>query len=618
MQKVSTLVSKDIGNTLTNIRTWGGVMYNVLDNGLVGGGTIDDTAALQTLINAAIAAGRKAIFFPHGANGQYRVTALTDADQVVFFGDNASFVGGYTGTIIQMGEGGVTPEEFDALQAEVTAVQGDVTALQAETVTGVVNVKTGFGAVGDGVTDDTAAILAAIASIPAGEFATLYFPPGRYISDPFTLPKWVTLKGASVGLWGSVGMPSNNYPPIYGTDIPSNQTLFLVTNTTTAFITLNTGSTVEGVSFFYPNQVAPTAASPTVYPATIKGAYGAVDTTIRNIMLYNSYIGIDLDGCDRHRIEWVFGDTLLRGIKINRCHDSSSISHVHFHDFMYSYSSNIGAWKLANSIGIEIQRSDAQQLNNIFVWKRFIGIGFTFDSSGGLEGGSFGTASDMSFDSCIYSIQFYQTQNQAGWELSNCQFSGYGILVQTANLVKLGLTNCRFWAIGASRAVEISNTNSSSVVRMSNCQISNGYTAAPIKSVTGAVGSLYMSNVVFEDNTPAIAVIDLVSTMKEFSYVGGSVGNNSVTVPQIPKRIISDVMGYNPRKAVAAPAVPASGVAVTNTFNVRIIVVVSPALGVSINGTNLAGIDRGTFLLSPGDTIAVTYSSAPAWYWYGE
>lgn len=117
MQKVSTLVSKDIGDTLTNIRTWSGVMYNVLNQGLVGGGTTDDTAALQTLINTAIAAGRKAIFFPHGTNGQYRVTALTNADQVVFFGDNASFVGGYIGHIFQIGSDDTFFTDFLSRQA---------------------------------------------------------------------------------------------------------------------------------------------------------------------------------------------------------------------------------------------------------------------------------------------------------------------------------------------------------------------------------------------------------------------------------------------------------------------------------------------------------------------
>src|SRR5690242_7357004 len=104
MQKVSELVSKNIGDTLTNIKTWKNVMYNVLENGLVGDGVTNDTAALQALINTAIAAGRRTIFFPHTpTGGQYFVTSLTNDNQVDFIGDNSSFVGGYIGTIQNMG-----------------------------------------------------------------------------------------------------------------------------------------------------------------------------------------------------------------------------------------------------------------------------------------------------------------------------------------------------------------------------------------------------------------------------------------------------------------------------------------------------------------------------------
>lgn len=97
------LIAKNIGNALTNIKTWGSVSYNVLDEGLKGGGVVDDTDALQNLIDRAIAAGRRTIMFPHGKNGQYFVTHLENADQVDFIGDNSYFVGGYAGIIENLG-----------------------------------------------------------------------------------------------------------------------------------------------------------------------------------------------------------------------------------------------------------------------------------------------------------------------------------------------------------------------------------------------------------------------------------------------------------------------------------------------------------------------------------
>lgn len=105
MEKVSSLVSRDIGDYLTNRKAWGPVMYNVLEHGLIGNGVKDDTVALQKLIDLAISEGRKAIFFPHTkSGGKYFVTTLTNANQVMFFGDNSYFVGGYNGSIRQLGD----------------------------------------------------------------------------------------------------------------------------------------------------------------------------------------------------------------------------------------------------------------------------------------------------------------------------------------------------------------------------------------------------------------------------------------------------------------------------------------------------------------------------------
>lgn len=60
-QSVPELISKNVGNTLTNFKTWGGILYNVKDYGAVGNGIADDTSAIV----AALAAGNR-VYLPDG------------------------------------------------------------------------------------------------------------------------------------------------------------------------------------------------------------------------------------------------------------------------------------------------------------------------------------------------------------------------------------------------------------------------------------------------------------------------------------------------------------------------------------------------------------------------
>ncbi|WP_221469322.1 SGNH/GDSL hydrolase family protein [Cohnella nanjingensis] len=144
MRRVNEVVSSKIGDYLTNFVTWNGVMYNVLQNDLEGGGVVDDTAALQTLVNEAIAEGRKAIFLPYGKNGQYRVTDLTNADKVVFFGDNATFVGGFNKRIEQIGASTPTIQAStllaDAISQQIVPLNGLLAAKRSITETSTLKI----------------------------------------------------------------------------------------------------------------------------------------------------------------------------------------------------------------------------------------------------------------------------------------------------------------------------------------------------------------------------------------------------------------------------------------------------------------------------------------------
>ncbi|WP_226052643.1 hypothetical protein [Dickeya chrysanthemi] len=68
---------------------------------------------------------------------------------------------------------------------------------------------------------------------------------------------------------------------------------------------------------------------------------------------------------------------------------------------------------------------------------------------------------------------------------------------------------------------------------------------------------------------------------------------------------------------ITTPAVPASGVTVTNTTGRDVVVTVwaGNVSAISRNGA-AQGMAGGTVILHPMDTIALTYSVAPGWTWY--
>ena len=98
-------------------------------------------------------------------------------------------------------------------QVRVTTGQGEETLeFTTKTVTAGVNVKN-FGAVGDGVADDTAAIQAAIHCLPEG--GLLHFPAGQYLTGPLALKSGITLSlGENAVLLGTTDR--SRYPIIPG------------------------------------------------------------------------------------------------------------------------------------------------------------------------------------------------------------------------------------------------------------------------------------------------------------------------------------------------------------------------------------------------------------------
>ena len=86
---------------------------------------------------------------------------------------------------------------------------------------------------------------------------------------------------------------------------------------------------------------------------------------------------------------------------------------------------------------------------------------------------------------------------------------------------------------------------------------------------------------------------------------------------------ISDCPGYNPTGLQTAPAVPASGTALTNPFPFDCTVAVtdtSTGTSVAVGGITVATVPSGNTVpvfVAAGQTITLTYTTAPTWAWTG-
>lgn len=100
--------------------------------------------------------------------------------------------------------------------------------------------------------------------------------------------------------------------------------------------------------------------------------------------------------------------------------------------------------------------------------------------------------------------------------------------------------------------------------------------------------------------------------------------SSSVTSPLVNSfagatNSVRTVKGYSAASLITSPAVPATTVAITNTYAVRVRVFINGGTvnTVSINGASALFTTGAMLVLEPGETIAMSYSAAPTWNWIG-
>jgi len=167
-----------------------------------------------------------------------------------------------------------------------------------------------FGAKGDGVADDTAAIQKALDSLTGGGVVNL--PAGAYrITDSLKVPQGATLLGEGARWENSATRLVIEKPGFVG-------------------VRLSHAASVKGLAILYPNNTD--NANPTEYPPAIE--LDGINPSVENIVFSNAWIGVSTPPGGGNAGQGMFRDLTgfvhHRGIHLSGCRDVNRILDVHW------------------------------------------------------------------------------------------------------------------------------------------------------------------------------------------------------------------------------------------------------------------------------------------------
>lgn len=323
-----------------------------------------------------------------------------------------------------------------AMYAALIALSGGAASAAAEVA--ALPSAAGLGAKADGVTDDTAALQAAL---NAATGQTLSLPAGRYrLAGSLNLPARTVLRGADTGVASSHGTVLLSSFGAGREDGPG-------------CVVMQPGSVLESLAIEYPEQVS--EGEPTQYPYAITGA---PSVRIEKLFLLNPYQGINLDFCHLNQVRDVWGEPLRTGISVDHCSDISRIENIHFWPYYTHAKPSLRQWVQDHGVAFQFGRSDWQFCSASFAYGYHTGFRFyTSTPAAGRPGGEGGVSNGqfigVGADRCVVGIDA-ENLFSIGVSFTNSLFAPFGavegsraVWLRGQNTGNLALVNCNFWAV---------------------------------------------------------------------------------------------------------------------------------------------------------------------------
>jgi Pectate lyase superfamily protein len=298
------------------------------------------------------------------------------------------------------------------------------------------------GIVGDGKTDNTAAVQTALDALGHAGGGTLQLGNGNFLfRGHLNIPAGVCLQGT----WQSV--PSHPGIRDKGFPVPTEGgTTLLVTEgrgseAGSPFISMTNNCTLKGVVIYYPDQKPDE--TPAAYPYAI--SMHENNAAVLGVELVNPYNGINASGAHRHLIRDVQGQPIRRGIYVDAIYDIGRIENVHFNPW-WCWKGVVKQFQLQHGQAFIFGRADWEYVYNTFCFGYNQGYNFIETSTGSCNGNFLGIGAD----DCWTAVQVDQSAVY-GLLITNGEFTAFEgpnptiVRVVAANEGAVRFVNCAYW-----------------------------------------------------------------------------------------------------------------------------------------------------------------------------